>query len=149
MKHYQAAGFLKEVSKLTAAPRRPSTNRMYDDRWLCFTNWARRKGFDPLGPTAAQIATFLYEFFNTHGLSPQTIKGYRSCSVSVLSRTGKAAAVQAKTISDMIMSMVLQRPRLTPVLLQWVLVIVLEGLSKPPYEESSLTSGYGFSWKTK
>ena len=34
----------------------------------------------------------------------------------------------------MIMSMVLQRPRLTPVLLQFVLVIVLEGLSKPPYE---------------
>ena len=107
---------------------------MYDDRWLRFSNWATRKGFDPRGPTAAQIATFLYEFFNTHGLSPQTIKGYRSCSAWVLSRTGKAAAVQAKTISDMIMSMELQRPRLTPVLLQWVFVIVLEGLSKPPYE---------------
>ena len=76
MKHYQAAGFSKEVSKLTAAPRRPSMNRMYDDRWLHFTNWATRKGFDPLGPTAAEIAAFLYEFFNTHGLSPQTIKGY-------------------------------------------------------------------------
>ena len=61
MKHYQAAGFSKEVSKLTAAPRRPSTNRMYDDRWLRFTNWATWKGFDPLGPTAAQIAAFLYE----------------------------------------------------------------------------------------
>ena len=96
MKHYQAAGFLKEVSKLTAALRRPYTNRMYDDRWLRFTNWATQKGFDPLGPTAAQIAAFLYEFFNTHGLSPQTIKGYRSCSPSFLSRTGKAAAVQAK-----------------------------------------------------
>ena len=107
---------------------------MYDDRWLRFSNWATRKGFDPLGPTAAQIAAFLYEFFNTHGLSPQTIKGYRSCSASVLSRTGKAAAVHAKTISDMIMSMELHRPRLTPVLLQWVLVIVLEAPSKPPYE---------------
>ena len=134
MKHYQAAGFSKEVSKLTAPPRRPSTNRMYDDRWLRFTNCATQKGFDPLGPTAAQIAAFLYEFFNTHGLSPQTIKGYRSCSASVLSRTGKAAAVQAKTISDMIISMELQRPRLTPVLLQWVLGIVLEAPSKPPYE---------------
>ena len=55
MKHYQAAGFSKEVSKLTAALRRPYTNRMYDDRWLCFTNWATQKGFDPLGPTAAQL----------------------------------------------------------------------------------------------
>ena len=32
------------------------------------------KGFDQLGPTAAQIAAFLYELFDTHGLLPQTIK---------------------------------------------------------------------------
>ena len=61
---------------------RPSTNRMYDDRWLCFT----------LG------------------------------------------AVQHKTISDMISSMELQRPRVTPVLPQWDLGYVLEALCKPPYE---------------
>ena len=44
----------------------------------------------------------------------------------------------AKTISDMIMSMELQRSRLTPVPLpvlpQWDLGIFLEALSKPPYE---------------
>ena len=132
--HYQAAGFSKEVSSLATAPRRPSTNRMNDDRWLCFANWATGKGFDPLGPTAAQIATFLYEVFDAHGLSPQTSKGYRSCLASVLSRRDRTAEVQAKTISDMIMSMELQRHRLTPVLPQWDLGIVLEALSKPPYE---------------
>ena len=138
MQHYQAAGFSKEIFRLATAPRRPSTNRMYDNRWLRFANWATGHGFDPLGPTAAQIATFVYELFDTHGLSPQTIKGYRSCLASVLSRTGMTAAVQAKTISDMIMSMELQRPRLTPVLLQWgiYLGIVLEALSKPLYEPS-------------
>ena len=31
MQHYQAAGFSKEVSRLVAAPGRPSTNRMYDN----------------------------------------------------------------------------------------------------------------------
>ena len=30
----------KEVSRLAAAPRRPTTNRMYDDRWLRFAHWA-------------------------------------------------------------------------------------------------------------
>ena len=62
--------------------------------WLRFANWATGKGFDPLGPTAAQIAAFLYELFDTHGLLPQTIKGYRSCLDSVLSRTGRTAKVQ-------------------------------------------------------
>ena len=122
---HQAAGFSREVSIFAAAPRRPSTKRMYDDRWLPSANWATGHRFYPLGPTAAQIA---------RGLSPQTIKGYRCCLASVLSHTGMAAAVQAKTISDMIVSMELQRPRLTLVLLQWDLGFVLEALSKPPYE---------------
>ena len=62
------------------------------------------------------------------------MKGYRTCLGSVLNRTGKARVVLHKTISDMIASMELQRPRVTPVLPQWDLGIVLEALSKPPYE---------------
>ena len=73
------------------------------------------KGFDILGPTAAQIATFLYELFDTHGLSPQTMKGYWCCLASVL-------------------RLKLSQLKLTPVLPQWDLGIVLEALSKPPYE---------------
>ena len=79
MRHYKAACFSDEVSRLAAAPRRPSTNRMYDDRWLRFARWAAGQGFDPLDPTAAQIPSFLFTLFDTHGLSPQTVKGYRTC----------------------------------------------------------------------
>ena len=88
MQHYQAAGFSKEVSRQAAALIRASTNRMYDFRLPCFVNWATGQGI-------AQIATFLYDLFDTRGLSPHTIKGYRSCLASVLSHTGKTAAVQA------------------------------------------------------
>ena len=131
MRHYKAAGFSDEVSRLAAAPGRPSTNLMYDDRWLRFAQWAAGQGFDP---TAAQIASFLFTLFDTHGLSPQTVKSYRTCLGSVLNRTGKAKVVMHQTISDMIASMELQRPRVTPVLPQWDLGIVLEALSKPPCE---------------
>ena len=134
MRHYKAAGFSDEVSRLAAAPKRSSTNSIYDDRWLRFTPWAAGQGFDPLDPTAAQIASFLFTLFNTHGLSPRTVKGYRACLGSVLNRTGKAKVVMHQTISDMIVSMELQRPRVTPVFPQWDLGIVLEVLSKPPCE---------------
>ena len=53
---------------------------------------------------------------------------------SLLNRTGKAKVVQHKTISVMIASMEIQRPRVTPILPLWDLGIVLEALSKPPYE---------------
>ena len=134
MRHYKAAGFSDEVSRLAAAPRRPSTNRMYDDRWRRFSHWAAGQDIDPLDLTAAQVASFLFELFDTHGLSPQTVKGYRTCIGSVLSRTGRARVVSHRTISDMIASMELQRPRSTPVLPQWDLGVVLEALAKPPYE---------------
>ena len=133
MRHHKAAGFSDEASRLAAAPKRPSTNRMYDDRWLRFAPWAAGQGFDPLDPTAAQIA-FLFTLFDTHGLSPLTVKGYRTCLGSVLNRTGKAKVVLHQTISDMIISIELQRPRVTPVSPQWDLGIVLEALSKPPCE---------------
>ena len=134
MQHYKAAGFSDEVSRVAATPRRPSTNCMYNDRWLCFTHWPARKGFDPLSPRAAEIAAFLYSLFDTHGLSPQTVKGYRNCLGLVLNQTGKAKVVQHKTTSDMISSMELQRTRVTPFLPQWDLGIALGALCKSPYE---------------
>ena len=70
MRHYKAAGFSDEVSRLEEAPRRPSTNHMYDDRWLRFTHWAARKKYDPLNPSAAQI-----EF----GTSNCSVKALRYC----------------------------------------------------------------------
>ena len=103
MRHYKAAGFSDEVSRLAAAPRR-----------LRFARWAAGQGFDPLDPTAAQIASFLFTLFDSHGLSPQTVKSYRTCLGSVLNRTGKAKVVIHKTISDMMASMELQRPRVRP-----------------------------------
>ena len=130
--HFKAAGFSDEVSRLAAAPKRPSTNRMYNDRWLRFAPWAAGQGFDLIDPTAAQIASFLFTLFDNHGLSPQTVKGYRTCLGSVLNQTGKAKVVMYQTISDMTVSMELQRPRVTPVFPQWDLGIVLEALSKPP-----------------
>ena len=140
------------VSRLAAAPRRPSTNRMYDDRWLRFTRWAAGQDFDPLNPSAAQIASFLYSLFDT-GLSLQTIKGYRTCLCSVLNHISKAKVVLHRTISDMIASMELQRPRVTPVLPQWDLGIVLEALSKSPCVETPdfkdcFPTGHGISRKT-
>ena len=41
---------IKEVSSFAAATRRPSTNKVYDNRWLCFAHWATGQG---IGPTSA------------------------------------------------------------------------------------------------
>ena len=59
---------------------------------------------------------------------------YRTCLGSALNGTGKAKVVMHQTISDMIASVELQRPRVTPDFQQWDLGFVLQALSKPPCE---------------
>ena len=74
MRPYLAAGFSDEVSRLTAAPRRPSTDRVYD---ASFDGCRARFLIDP---TATRVASFFGFTFDTHGLS-STVKGYRTCIV--------------------------------------------------------------------
>ena len=45
-----------------------------------FARWAAGQGFDPLDPTAAQIASFLFTLFDTHGLSPPNCEGLQDLS---------------------------------------------------------------------
>ena len=78
---------------------------MYNDKWLRFTHWAAQQGIDSLGLTAAQIANFLYFLFESHGLSPQMVKVYRTCLASILSYIGRETLVQYRIISDMVSSM--------------------------------------------
>ena len=117
MQHYQAARFSKEVSRLAAAPKR-QTECMTTGGFASLTGPQDRE-LIRLVPQLLKLPLLLYYLFDTHVLSPQTIKGYRSCLASVLNRTGKGASVQAKTSSDMITSMELQRPRTTLVLPQF------------------------------
>ena len=130
---------------------------MHDDRWLHFAHWAAEQVIDLLGP---QIAIYLSSLFESHGLSPQTVKGNRPCLALVPSHTGRAAIVQHRIISDMISSMELERPRHRPILPEWDLDMVLEALIKPPYEtlqeaslkhltyKTCLPSSHGLDFKT-
>ena len=54
---------------------------------------AAGQGFDPLDPTATRVASFFGSTFDTHSLS-STVKGYRTCIVSVLNRPGQGGSTQ-------------------------------------------------------
>ena len=82
-------------------------------------------------PSARMVA--LMRHYKAAGFSDE-VSRLATALGSELNRTGKAKVVMHKTISDMIASMELQRSRVTPVLPQWDLGIVLEALSKPPYK---------------
>ena len=89
-----------------------------------------------IDPTATRVASFFGFTFDTHGLS-STVKGYRTCIVSVLNRPGQGGSTQ--TISDIFTLMEFQRPGATPTLPQWDLGIVLEApLREPSFRHFTL-----------
>ena len=112
MQNYQAAGFSKRSLDLRQ-PLEDPQQTFYDGRWLSFAHWAAGQGIDPLGRTAAQIATFciISLILVAYHLKLSKVQ-------VLLSLTSNAAVVQAKTtfISDMFTSMDLKRPGMTPVL---------------------------------
>ena len=79
MQHFQATWISKGVSRLTAAPMRPLTIYMNDDRWFHFAGWAAEQRINPFGPTGVQVASFLLFLLRTHSLTPRTFNGYLSC----------------------------------------------------------------------
>ena len=44
MHQFQATVFLEDVYSLTAAPRRPLTKQICNDRWLHFSEWDTEQG---------------------------------------------------------------------------------------------------------
>ena len=98
---------------------------MNDDRSLPVTGWAAEQGIDFLGPTAAQAAP---SFSSTHDLTPQTVKDYRSFlhqSLDILAMELWCLIMSDRIMSDMLSSMDLEIPRVTAVLPEWDLGVVL------------------------
>ena len=99
-------------------------------------------------PYLAQVASFLHFLFWTHCLAPQShsFKVYWSCLASVLTHTGKRSVVcdrNTLSISDMVSSSVFrERPRVTEVLPEWDLGMVLEACYDPLSQASVNQLGY-------
>jgi hypothetical protein len=133
-KHLQATGFSEEVAAIAAAPRRASTNRLYDGRWRIFTSWAEDNGINPFNPTAPQLARFLHYLCTVKELDPQTVKGYRTTLASVLIPLGVSDAINSPVLSQLLKGLEIAKPRQSLVIPAWDLGIVMNALKSAPFE---------------
>jgi hypothetical protein len=132
--HLQATGFSAEVASIAAAPRRSSTNRLYDGRWRIFTSCAEEHGILPFNPTAPQLARFLHHLSTVNDLDPQTVKGYRTTLASVLIPLGVSEAINSPVLSQLLKDMEIAQPRQSLVIPSWDLGVVMSALKCAPFE---------------
>ena len=129
----QEQGFSVEVAERIAAPQQSSTRTIYRSKWALFEKWCRENSVDFSTPSVKQISDFfmyLYQDLNRH---PSTIDGYRTAIVDTLGPTAQHIAHNAD-LHRLLSSFHRDRPKSSRNLPKWNLSVVLNELTKAPFE---------------
>ena len=116
-----------------AAPQRLSTRTIYKSKWALFEKWCRENSVDFSTPSVKQVSDFfmyLYQDLNRH---PLTIDGYRTAIVDTLGPTGLHIS-QSLDLNRLLSSFHRDRPKCSRNLPEWNLSVVLNELTKAPFE---------------
>ena len=128
-------GFSQTAAYQISRGRRQSSRAVYDSKWRIFSGWCAGQSVDPFQVTIPQLADFFVFLFQVKHLNPRTIKGYRSAISSTISACGSRTELSySQELSSLIRSFQLERPLQRKVAPQWNLSLVLQALTKPPFE---------------
>ena len=111
----------------------PSSQRLYQHRWLAYRRWCRSKGHTVSSPSVAKISDFLLFLRRDKGLSVSAVKGFRSMLTSVF-KYRLPELSDYFLLRDLIRSFELERPVRSPCPPTWDLYRVLECLRGPVFE---------------
>ena len=129
----QERGFSVEVAERIAAPQRPSTRTIYKSKWALFEKWCRENSIDFSTPSVKQVSDFFMYLYQDLNRCPSTIDGYRTAIVDTLGPAGHHTA-QSSDLHRLLSSLHRDRPKGSRNLPKWNLSVVLNELTKAPFE---------------
>ena len=129
----QEQGFSVEVAERIASPQRSSTRTIYRSKWALFEKWCRENSVDFSTPSVKQISDFFMYLYQDLNRRPSTIDGYRTAIVDTLGPTAQHIAHNAD-LHRLLSSFHRDRPKSSRNLPKWNLSVVLNELTKAPFE---------------
>ena len=129
----QEQGFSVEGAERIAAPQRSSTRTIYKFNWALFEKWCRRNLVDFATPSVKQVSDFFMYLYQDLNRRPSTIDGYRTAIVDTLGPAGHHIA-QSSDLHRLLSSFHRDRPKSYRNLPKWNLSVVLNELTKAPFE---------------
>ena len=129
----QEQGFSVEVAERIAAPQRSSTRTIYRSKWALFEKWCRENLVDFSTPSVKQISDFFMYLYQDLNRRPSTIDGYRTAIVDTLGPTAQHIAHNAD-LNRLLSIFHRDRPKSSRNLPKWNLSVVLNELTKAPFE---------------
>ena len=129
----QEQGFSVEVAERIAAPQRSSTRTIYKSNWALFEKWCRENSVDFSTPSVKQVSDFSMYLYQDLNRRPSTIDGYRTAIVDTLGLAGHHIA-QVSDLHRLLSSFHRDCPKISRNLPKWNLSVVLNELTKAPFE---------------
>ena len=130
---FQEQGFSVEVAERIAAPQRSSTRIIYKSKWALFKKWCRENSVDFSTPSVKHISDFFMYLYQDLNRCPSTIDGYRTAIVDTLGPAGRHIA-QSSDLHRLLSSFHRDCPKSSRNLPKWNLSVVLNELTKAPFE---------------
>ena len=143
----QEQGFSVEVAERIAAPQRSSTRTIYKSKWALFEKWCRENSVDFSTPSVKQISDFFMYLYQDLNRRPSTIDGYRTAIVDTLGPTTQHIAHNAD-LHRLLSSFHRDRPKSSRNFPKWNLSVVLNELTKAPFEPMKNTDLKHLTLKT-
>ncbi|XP_034272372.1 uncharacterized protein LOC117664972 [Pantherophis guttatus] len=123
----------KEVIYTIQASRRPSTTRIYNATWNTFVKWCIEHHIDPTSANEIEVLLFLQAGLE-RGLAPSTLKRQVAALATVLEGRNKKSLSQDKRIKSFLRGATNLRPPKIHRYPSWDINLVLQALTKSPFE---------------
>ncbi len=131
--HLIASGLSIEVVETILQSRAPSTRKSYAAKWQLFTCWCHSHQLDPVEYPIGSVLEFLQDRFAS-GLSSYTFNVYMAAISAHHSPVGNQSLGRNPLVTRFLRGIGRLRPRVRPRMPTWDLAVVLEALSKVPFE---------------
>ena len=129
----QLQGFSVEEAGRIAAPQRSSTRTIYKSKWALFEKWCRKNLVDFSTPSVKEVSDFVMYLYQDLNRCPSTIDGYRTAIIDTLGPVGHHIS-QSSDLNRLLSSFHRDRPKSSRNLPKWNLSVVLNELTKAPFE---------------
>jgi len=141
------AGLSEQVVQTIQTARAGSTIACYRAKWSGFQRWCEERGVDPLTCPVGDTLSFL-QLLVDRGLSHATIKVYAAAISSCHEGLGGSPVFAHPLVKRFLQGVRRQRPVTRTSVPQWELPLVLEALTRDPYEPLECSSLKALSFKT-
>ena len=144
----KAKGLSERTAQSITNRCRTSTNQLYEAKWRVYTRWCAKNKIDPFKITEEQITEFFTYLSEDLHKGVSAMSGYRAVINSTIKLCTKRDVCNNFYISSQFRSFkhkILKKDKTIP---KWNLTLVLNSLTKHPYEPIMQCPVKYLSWKT-